>query len=114
MRRAKIYKGRAYGCDMSAAERKGMNMEIQRQLAEYDKKHWRELDSLILYVLYTEFGFREKRLKRFYEIFAKAIKGLVNRYDMEDEDQVWLCTKKLKDFGIDISEWEAEKKFEED
>ena len=31
---------------MSAAEKKAMDMEIQRQLAEYDRKHIREIDAL--------------------------------------------------------------------
>lgn len=32
---------RVFGAVMSAAEKKAMDMEIQRQLAEYDRKHIR-------------------------------------------------------------------------
>ncbi len=37
---------RVFGAVMSAAEKKAMDMEIQRQsLAEYDRKHIREIDA---------------------------------------------------------------------
>ena len=39
---------RVFGAVMSAAEKKAMDMEIQRQLAEYDRKHIREIDALVL------------------------------------------------------------------
>ena len=39
---------------MTVAEKKAMNLEIQRQLAEYDKKHATEIDALILWVLHSE------------------------------------------------------------
>lgn len=33
---------------------------------------------------------------------------LVKRYEMGDEDKAWLCSRKLKDYGIDISTWNKE------
>ena len=42
---------RVFGAVMSAAEKKAMDMEIQRQLAEYDRKHIREIDALVLWKL---------------------------------------------------------------
>lgn len=42
---------------MSAAEKKAMDLEIQRQLAEYDQKHLVEIDAMILWVLHERFGF---------------------------------------------------------
>ena len=37
--RVKKAGGRIFGGAMSAAEKKAMDLEIQRQLAEYDRKH---------------------------------------------------------------------------
>lgn len=92
-----------YGAELTAAERKAMNMEIQRQLAEYTRAHELEIDALILWQLHEQLGFGPKRLKRFYDNFAPAIKDLINRYEMDDSDQVRLCTKKLKDeLGLDL------------
>lgn len=50
--RIKKAAGKVYGAAMTVAEKKAMNLEIQRQLAEYDKKHATEIDALILWVLH--------------------------------------------------------------
>jgi hypothetical protein len=90
---------------MTAAEKKAMNIEIEKQLAEYDKKNAMEIDALVLWVLHSEYGFGEKRLRQFFERFQPAIQELVDHYQMDTSDDVWLCTQKLKDAGIDIEEW---------
>ena len=43
--RVKKAGGRIFGGAMSAAEKKAMDLEIQRQLAEYDRKHLIEIDA---------------------------------------------------------------------
>lgn len=90
---------------MSNNERRAFETELKLELAEWDKKHYNELDALVLWVLHSEFGFGEKRLKQFHEAFVRNIGLLLKRYEMEGEDDVWLCTYKLKQAGIDISEW---------
>lgn len=106
--RVKKAGGRIFGGVMSAAEKKAMELEIQRQLAEYDKKRLVEIDALILWVLHKEFGFGPKRLRRYYDAFRDAIDGLVNRYQMEKDDDIWLCTQMLKRIGVDVEEWHKE------
>lgn len=88
---------RVFGAVMSAAEKKAMDMEIQRQLAEYDRKHIREIDALVLWELREQLGFGNKRLKKFYDNFSRGIEALIRRYEMEQGDDVWLCTYKLKE-----------------
>lgn len=100
---------RVFGAVMSAAEKKAMDMEIQRQLAEYDRKHIREIDALVLWELREQFGFGNKRLKKFYDNFSRGIEALISRYEMEQGDDVWLCTYKLKEIGCDLEEWEKER-----
>lgn len=99
-----------YGGSMSVAEKKAMDMEIMRQLAEYDRKNSIEIDALVLWVLHEQFGFGEKRLRQFYEAFTPAINDLIKRYELGDADSVWLCTRKLKEFGIDVEEWHNERR----
>lgn len=41
---------RVFGAVMSAAEKKAMDMEIQRQLAEYDRKHIREIEGRVVLI----------------------------------------------------------------
>jgi len=103
-------KGKVYGADMTAAEKKAMKIEIQRQFADFEAKHINELDAIILWHLHEEFGFGQKRLKRFYDTFRPHIIALLERYDMDDSDKVWLCTYKLKQYGIDIEKWNEQRK----
>lgn len=85
-----------------------MEAEIRRQCAEYDAKNAREITATVLWVMREEYGFGKVKLKKFYKSFDKAIKDLVDRYHMDDADAAWLCTRKLKDYGIDLEEWERE------
>lgn len=102
--------GKIYGAEFTSAEKKAMDMEIQRQLAEYDQRHAIEIDAMILWVLHQQYGFGEKRLKQFYDSFAQEVDALVQRYQMDRKDDVWLCTHKLKELGIDVERWEIERK----
>lgn len=106
--RVKKTNGRIFGGTMSAAEKKAMDLEIQRQLAEYDRKHLLEIDAMILWVLHEHFGFGSKRLRQYYDAFRSSINELVNRYQMDTEDDVWLCTQMLKRIGVDVEEWHKE------
>ena len=92
----------------SMNQKKSMEMEIRRQLAEADKKDSIEIDSMILWILHDKYGWGKRKLKDFFDTFTQELKALTDRYVMEDCDTVWLCTRKLKDAGIDISEWLAE------
>lgn len=87
-----------------------MNQEIRNQLAEYDRKNELEIDAMVLWVLHEEFGFGPKRLRQFYDAFSSTMDILVERYVMDNSDQPWLCTYKLKEIGIDLEEWRKEKK----
>lgn len=44
----------------------------------------------------------------FYDSFSTELDALVKRYEMGDEDKAWLCAYKLKQYGIDIAEWNEE------
>lgn len=103
--RVKKAGGRVFGAELTAAEKKAMDMEIKRQLAEYDRKHAIEIKAITLWVLHEQLGFGEKRLKRFHDGFDAEVKALLERYQMDAEDDVWLCTRKLKEAGIDIEKW---------
>lgn len=74
-----------------------------------DKKNAREIDAMVLWVLHEVFGFGPERLRRFYNSFNGQVEALAERYQMTDDgDRVWLCLHKLKEYGIDLEEWERE------
>lgn len=93
--------------------REAMNAEAERMaklaIDEMNRDNEDELDAMALYILHEEFGFGEKRLKRFYERFSLGLKELGERYQLNEyEDRLWLCKRKLSELGIDISEWRRE------
>ncbi len=92
---------------MSSAERQAVKAEIKRQLAEYDTKHATEIDAMVLWILHDKFGFGAKRLRQFHDCFFTAMDELKERYEMENEE-IWLCTHKLKALGIDVDTWAKE------
>ena len=94
-----------YGANLTAAEKKAMDLEIQRQFAEYLSKSENEISAIILWELHEQFGFGPKRLKYFYIHFGKSVKELIARYELENSDDIWLCTRKLKEIGVDLDEW---------
>lgn len=97
-----------YGAVLTAAEKKAVDIEIQKEIAEYTRKHNTEIAALVLRELRRQFGFGEKRLRQFYEGFDKGIDELIGRYEMEESDDIWLCTQELKEAGIDIEKWSKE------
>ena len=94
-----------YGAELTAAEKKALDIEIKHQLAEYNHKNLQEIDAMILWELHEQLGFGEKRLKEFYKRFVLGIQDLNERYELGSEDNCWLCTKKLKYAGFDIEKW---------
>ena len=96
--------GKIFGAELTAAEKKAMDVEIRRELDEYNRQNINEIDAMILWHLHEEFGFGKKRLIRFYETFSKRMKDLSDYYVFEMDRMPWLYSQKLKEYGIDISE----------
>lgn len=94
--------------DLSKSEREALDREVRKAMAEYDDKNAIEIDAMVLWILHEKFGFGPIRLKRFHDSFVPAIKELIERYDMSDKDGAWLCTHKLKEYGIDLKDWSKE------
>lgn len=103
---------------MSKEIREALEAEAERMareaIDEMNRKNEEEVDAMALYILHTEFGFGEKRLRRFFDSFYKGLSDLGERYVMTNYDErIWLAKRRLReDCGIDISEWEKEKKDE--
>lgn len=97
--------GKVFGAQFTAAERKAIDLELRRSFAEIVKEGAEDIDSTVLWVLHTEFGFGEKRLKKFYDIFLPKLMELTKYYEMDEDERVWLCKQKLLEDGIDIEKW---------
>lgn len=95
--------GKIFGAVMTNAEKKAMDMEIRRQLEEYNRNNADNIDAMILWHLHEEFGFGKKRLKKFYETFSTRMKELSDYYLIDTDRIPWVYQKKLKEYGIDIA-----------
>ena len=100
--------GKVYGAKLTNAEKEAMEIEIRKQIAAETRKHDDEIVARVLWSVMEHFNCGEKKLKRFYDDFDPSIKALLDRYEMDDADDAWLCTRKLKDRGIDIAKWREE------
>ena len=100
--------GKVFGANLTAAEKKALDIEMRRYFAEYDRKNIQEVDAIVLWVLHEKFGFGPARLRRFFDIFNSSVKELIDRYEMEKTEDAWLCTYKLKEIGVDIEKWYKE------
>lgn len=107
--RVKKFNGKPYGVEFTAAERKAMNAEINRQIAEKDEQYKEDLDAMVLYVLMAHYGWRKKRLRRFWNAFIAEHKALMEWYQLDEPgDNEWLAHHKLKEIGVDIHQWYKE------
>ena len=97
-----------FGVELTAAERKAWEKEMTKTLAEWDSKHARELSAIFLWYLHEYEGWGETRLRRIHKGFNKAIDELLARYELDGEDDIWLCTFKLKEAGFDLEKWDKE------
>lgn len=98
-----------FGAKLTAAEQKALDMEARRSLAEYTRKHELEIEATVLWQIKHITDWDEGQLKAFYQDFDVTLSKLIQHYEMGSEDAQWLCTKKLKDEGIDIEAWRREK-----
>lgn len=101
--------GKVFGAVLTAAEKKAMDMEINRQIVEADRQYTDDIDAMVLYTLRVHLGFGIKRLRRFYEAFSAEHDRLIQHYEMPD-DYVWLCKEKLKEIGVDVEAWNRERR----
>ena len=111
--RVKKIGGKVYGADLTANERKAMNIEINRQLLVKDEKYKEDLDAMTLYVLMVHYGWRKKRLRRFWKAFVQEHLALRKYYEMDEPgDGEWLAHRKLKEIGVDIHQWYKEDEYD--
>lgn len=97
-----------FGLDMNAAERKALDMEARRAVAEYTRMVELEIEALVIRQIRRLTGWGGIKLKRFYVDFAPELKKLCDHYEMPEVDAPWLCLMELKKEGFDIEAWHRE------
>lgn len=107
--RVKKSGGKVFGAFLTTAEKKAMEMEINRQLVEADRRYTDDIDAMVLYTLHVHLGFGVKRLRKFYDALSVEHNRLIKYYQMPD-DYTWLCKKMLRDIGVDVEMWNKERR----
>lgn len=102
--------GRIYGAELTATEKRAMDIEIGKEFAEYDRKNTAEIDAIVLYLIHKHYDADAAKLKEIFNDFIDAIDALAVRYELDDEDNPWLCTQMLKQIGVDIDAWREERR----
>lgn len=97
-----------YGVELTAAEKKALDMEARRTFAEYTRKHELEIEAIFIRQLRRLTGWGGIKLKRFYMDFSPELMRLCDHYEMPEVDAPWLCTHELKEEGFDIEAWHRE------
>lgn len=95
--------GKVFGAALTAAEKKAMDMEINRQIVEADRRYADDIDAMVLYTLHVHLGFGKKRLRKFYDAFSAEHDRLIQYYQMPDDYT-------LKRIGVDVEAWNKERK----
>ena len=108
--------GKVFGAKLTNAEKEALKIVARQAAAEATDEHCADIDATFLWVLHEVCGFGQKRLHDVYTAYVPALKALCEYYSMETEEEGgWLCRHKLKEIGVDISQWrqEVEKQLEE-
>jgi hypothetical protein len=114
MRIKKTYKGKVFGAELTAAERKAMNIEIDRQLAEKEAQFAADVDAMVLNTLRACYGWKRKRLRKFWDNLIAEHKALREYYQMDKPGDIeWLAHQKLKEIGVDVHQWYKEEQSNE-
>ena len=107
--RVKSFKGNVYGADFTAAEKKALNIEVNRLIAERAEEYAADIDAMVLYTLMVHYGWKNKRLKMFWKAFIAEHKALREFYLMDKNgDSEWLSHRMLKEIGVDVNQWYKE------
>ena len=88
------------------SQKKSMESEIRKQCVEQVEQYEYLIDTVILWVLHTHFGFGAKRLNRFYNAMFAERKAMQERYEGTDSDDMaeFAMYYKLKERGINVKE----------
>lgn len=93
---------------LNAKERKAFNEMISAELREASENLEMEEMAIVAWQLHQQLGWRENGIMKFMKGYYPALKALTTHYEVDAKDGPWLCSKKLKDNGIDFDKIYAE------
>lgn len=98
----------------SKIQQQAIDDEVKKQFARIVEHIAMTFDAEVLYVLADKYGWRKRRLRKFYEQFESALSELYDYYgktplvDGHLEADFCVCNE-LKKIGVDVELWRSQK-----
>jgi len=83
--------------------RRAITRATNQTMAEANDRFYKDEASVILYVLYTVFGFTEEQLIKFMSAYRPACQELRDYYLEDEEGTSWLAKKYMENNGFDMN-----------
>lgn len=97
-------KVRLHKNEPNAAQRKALKKEVVKEFNKLLDLYNHDTALQVIHILHFDFGFGQQRLQKFADKLTQMQINQKERYEMADEDIVWLCEKQLRDDGINLNE----------
>ena len=88
----------------TSAQRKVLRQECVKEFDKLLATYNKQVALQVLHILRFNFGFGQKRLKRFADRLAEMQIKTLNFYEVTDSDVPDICEIQLRDSGIDLQE----------
>lgn len=88
----------------SAKQDKLIKQECRKEFYKLLDQYNRESATQVLHILHFDFGFGEKRLKRFADKIGEMQRKQKENYELEWTDTAFICEKQLTDAGFNVDD----------
>ena len=100
--------GQIIRVQLNKKEQKAFNEMLSEQIRQASADHEKEEMAVVAWVLHRRLGWVENGIRNFMKDYYPVLQELNTQYVMDATDTPWLCSKKLKDSGIDFDKIYAE------
>lgn len=93
---------------LNAKETKAFNEMVSQAVREASLNHEKEEMAIVAWVLHRRLRWTENGIRNFMKDYYPILRELNTYYEVDKKEGPWLCSKKLKDNGIDFDKIYAE------
>jgi hypothetical protein len=93
---------------LNKKEQKAFDEMLSEQIRQASAEHEKEEMAIDAWVLHQRLGWVENGIRNFMRDYYPILRELNTHYELGVSDTPWLCSKKLKDSGIDFDKIYAE------
>ncbi|MBQ9167756.1 MAG: hypothetical protein IJX67_05030 [Oscillospiraceae bacterium] len=93
---------------LNKKEQKAFDQMLSEEIRKASDEHEKEEMAVVAWVLHQRLGWVENGIRNFMRDYYPILRELNTHYELGVSDTPWLCSKKLKDSGIDFDKIYAE------